>query len=372
LQLPTSSLIPHIIRPARGGALGVIVVFAVLLGIAAKSGFTGIPLGLIIGSWFFKYAYILFDHTVRGFEEPPVLDIQMLNPISEQRPLAQLIILGLIVFIVKGVNLLLNGTAGWVVAAALVFLLPASVAVLGLERDILQAMNPLLLARMLQGLGRWYGAVLGIIVGYVLLLDLLGRLGLWLPVEIAIVMFAILSIFSVLGGARKERRDHLGIEAWHTPERKAERIRQDELKISARTIDAAYEQSRIGAHAEAWKILTDWLASRGNAIEDYRWLSERMATWADARYDTRMAQHYIDRLLALKKTGEVLDVVARRLRVDPDFRPQTATATLEVARIAAFGGSPGTARALLTDFSTRFPGDPNVIPAGRLAAQIAE
>jgi hypothetical protein len=65
----------------------------VLLSLAAKAGLMGIP---ILTSWFFKYAYIPFDHTVRGFDEPPTLDIQMLNPLDEQRPLAQVAILGLI------------------------------------------------------------------------------------------------------------------------------------------------------------------------------------------------------------------------------------------------------------------------------------
>jgi len=365
-------ILPHLLRPARGGALGVIVVFAVLLGIAVKSGFTGIPLGLIISSWFFKYAYILFDHTLRGFTEPPALDIQMLNPLNEQRPLAQLVILGLIVLIVKGAAVLTNGALGLGVAAGMLLVIPASVAVLGLERNILKGLNPVLLFRMIRGLGPWYGVVLGIVAGYGLLLGLLERLDLWLPVAIAIAMFAILSVFSVLGGAIYERRDDLGIEAWHTPERTAARIRLAELKQSERTIDGAYAKSRVGAHGEAWTILLDWLAARGNAVEDYRWLSERLSTWADSRYDTRMAQHYIDRLLALKRNGEVLDVVARRLALDPAFRPFTAAATLEVAQIAAAGGAPRTARALLAGFADRFQGDPAVPAAGKLAARLAE
>jgi hypothetical protein len=64
-------IIPHLLRPARGGAAGVVIVFAVLLSLVAKGGLMGIPATLILTSWFFKYAYILFDHTVRGFDEPP-------------------------------------------------------------------------------------------------------------------------------------------------------------------------------------------------------------------------------------------------------------------------------------------------------------
>src|SRR3984885_16181455 len=91
-----SKLIRHLLRPARGGAAAVVVVFAFLLALASRTGLMGIPMALIVISWYFKYAYILFDHTVRGFDEPPTLDIQMVNPVNEQRPLGQVLILGLI------------------------------------------------------------------------------------------------------------------------------------------------------------------------------------------------------------------------------------------------------------------------------------
>jgi len=96
------AIIPHLIRPARSGALEVIVVFAVLIEMAAKSVSGGSPIGLIIGFWFLKYRDILFDHPVRSVAESQALDIDILNPVSQQRPLAQPVILGLVVFLVKG------------------------------------------------------------------------------------------------------------------------------------------------------------------------------------------------------------------------------------------------------------------------------
>src|SRR5271169_6687777 len=104
-------LLRHLARPARGGAAAVVIVFALLLFVAAKAGFIGIPLALLLASWFFKYSYILFDHTARGFDEPPILDIQMMNPIDEQRPLGQLAILGLIYGVVKLAESYLGATA---------------------------------------------------------------------------------------------------------------------------------------------------------------------------------------------------------------------------------------------------------------------
>src|SRR6202140_4023181 len=136
---PQLKIISHLLRPARGGAAGVLIVFAVLLSIAAKAGLLGIPMALILTSWFFKYAYILFDHTVRGFDEPPTLDIQMLNPLDEQRPLAQVAILGLIYLAVNFAKHTMGSTVAVVLAVAALLLLPASVAILGLEGDILKA-----------------------------------------------------------------------------------------------------------------------------------------------------------------------------------------------------------------------------------------
>lgn len=348
-----------------------LIVFALLLAVAAQAGLLGIPMAFILTSWFFKYAYILFDHTVHGFDEPPTLDIQMLNPLDEQRPLAQVAILGLIYVAVNFVRHSLGPipAAGLAVLAAL--LLPASVAILGLERNIIKAANPVAWVRMVMGLGPMYALVLVIIAGYALLIALLARWELWLPVEIAIFMFCILSIFSVLAGALYERRHELGLEAWASPERTAELRRKQELRDSEKEVTEAYGHMRAGSHTHAWQLLQNWLAARGNAPDDYRWLCGRVASWGDPRYMTRLTEDYVDRLLVLKRNGEALDVVARRLTDDPSFRPKTAAATLQIARIAAAGGgTPRVARTLLADFPARFAGEPSVAAAAALARHV--
>jgi hypothetical protein len=352
----------------RGGAAGVLVVFAVLLSLAARAGLMGIPLALILTSWFFKYAYILFDHTVRGFDEPPALDIQMLNPLDEQRPLAQVVILGLIYVGVKFAQVQLGSTPAAIIAAVALLLLPASVAILGLEGNILKAAYPVAWVRLVLLLGPMYAFVLAILSGYALLIALLGRWELWLPVQIAIFMFCILSIFSVLGGAVYERRHALGLETWASPERTEEIQRQRELRYSEKEVMEAYGLMRAGSHVRAWQQLQAWLTTRGNAPDEYHWLCGRVATWEDPRYVTRLTEDYVDRLLVLKRNGEALDVVATRLIHDPAFRPKTAAATLQIAQLAAVGGGKsGVARALLADFPARFAGDPNVAAAAALA-----
>jgi hypothetical protein len=364
-------LIHHLVRPARGGAAAVVIVFALLLFIAGRAGLLGIPLGLLVASWFFKYAYILFDHTVRGFDEPPTLDIQMVNPVDEQRPLAQLVILGLIY---AAVNLLQNQFGSTVAIAAglgFAFFLPASVAILGLESNVLKAAYPVEWLRIVRGLGVLYGAVFLVIALYALGLGLLGSLGLWSPLEYAAGMFAILSVFSFLAGVLYERRDDLGLETWASPEQIEAKQQKHERRQDENLVLEAYGLMRAGSHIKCWKALNDWLQSKGNDPDDYRWLCERVVSWDDARYITRLTQEQVERLLTLKRTGEALDVVVHRLNLDSGFRPKSAASTLGLAQLAARGGGvPRVARALLSDFAARFAGDPRVSAANALAHQL--
>lgn len=367
MQSQDLNLLRHLVRPARGGAAAVLVVFAFLLVLAAKARLVGIPLALLVISWFFKYAYVLFDHTVRGFDEPPTLDIQMMNPVNEQRPLAQVAILGLIGYAVYLTQQHFGAGAAAGLAIVCLFFLPASVAILGLESNILKAANPVYWFSLVRGMGILYGTVLLVVLGYALVLKLLAAVDLWLPVEIAVGMFAVLSVFSFLGGALYERRHELNLETWVSPERTAALETQQTLRENDRLVHEAYGLMRAGAHIKSFRMLEEWLKGRGYTPEDYRWLCERTASWDDPRYVTRLTEELVSRLLVLKRTGEALDVVGRRLNLDPTFRPKSAADTLNIAQLAARGGgAPRVARILLSDFSARFAGDSLVATAQAL------
>jgi hypothetical protein len=367
------TILPHLLRPARGGAAAVVIVFALLLPVAVHGGLLGIPLAFILTSWLFKYAYILFDHTVWGFDEPPTLDIQMLNPVDELRPLGQVTILGLIYLAVKFAEARLGVAVAAALAVVAAFFFPASVAVLGVERNVLKAVYPVALVRMVRGLGVMYLVVLAVIAGYVVGIGFLEKCVSFLPLEFALAMFGILSTFTMLGGALHERRNELGLDTRRSPEQTAELERRAELRESEHIVMQAYGQMRVGSHAKAWALLQDWLHSRGDSIEDFRWLCDRVGPWADARYANRLTEEYVERLLTLKQDGQALDVVAHRLGQDPSFRPKSAAATLRLAQLAARGGGvPRVARALLADFGQRFSNDPSVAAADALAKQLAK
>jgi hypothetical protein len=66
----------HLRRPARDSSALLIIVFATMLSVSLRAGAYGLyrlPVTLLLVSWFFKYAFVLFDHVVHGFDEPPTL-----------------------------------------------------------------------------------------------------------------------------------------------------------------------------------------------------------------------------------------------------------------------------------------------------------
>ena len=365
------NLLRHLFRPVRGGAAMLVIVFAFLISISLMS-IAGLPMLLILSSWFFKYAYVLFDHTAHGFDEPPVLDISMVNPLSEQRPLAQLAILLVLGSIITFANVYAGPILAAILTCAVLFFLPASIAILGLESNPFKAMYPVAWVKMMHGLGPMYPLILAVIAAEIVLLAVLRQVGIWGVVLTAVDMFAVLSIFSVLGGALYERRHEMGLDTFTSPEQDAERERKQELRENEKMVTEAYGLMRADAHIKSWELMQNWVAARGNEPHDLGWLCERVSVWNDPRYLVRMSEEHIARLVALKKNSEALAVLSNRLSADPNFRPKSAADTLTLAQFAARGGgAPRLARTLLSDFSTRFPGDPRAGIADALAQQLA-
>ena len=366
-----SNLLHHLLRPARGGAAGVVIIFTLLLILSSHAGWLGLPLALILFSWYFKYCFILFDHVVRGFDDPPALDIQKVNPLSDLRPWAQLLILVCAVGLIRLIAVRALPLA-WALGLAVAALLPATVAILALDKNPFKAVYPPALKDMLGALGSGYWTALAVILGLSGLLALSVSVGLWAPVQIALSLFAYLSMYSILGGAVYDRRHELGLETWASPERTAEQVLAAERKARDAVVTQAYGELRARKPAAAWATLEAWVKARGGSPDEYRALRDAVAAWPDPRYASRLTEDYVQALLAAKRAGDALDAVRERLRAAPDFRPKTAAATLEVARLAGQGGgAPAVARTLLADFATRFPGDPLIDEARALAHHLS-
>ena len=243
----------YVLFPFRGGALVLLLTFTLGQELALHAGWAGLPLAVALLSWFFKYCFILLDSIVVGAAEPPVLSVEMINPINEQRPLGQALL------IAGGCALCWAlGTAmpvlGWLTAALLLLLLPASIATLGMTGHLLRAAWPPELWSVIRDVGRDYLLLVVAIPGLALLFFMLGHYGANSWVLIGGGQLSFLLAFALIGSVLHEHRLELGIEYRTLQEHIAERTEREHASERNRMMDHAYMKFRVGKPLEGWQV----------------------------------------------------------------------------------------------------------------------
>jgi hypothetical protein len=376
--MSAAAILRSLAIPLRMAPLLLIGTFSLLLILAMKAGLFGIPLGLIVLSWFTKYSFVLMDHLAEGVVEPPVLSIEMVNPLSEQRPMIMLLLTIGLFYASDAASYWVGKQGALVLMVAVGATLPAIVAVQGATGTVVQSLNP---RRVLGLIGRLRGDYV-LILGFVGLVWLFFRIvlesafgdALPLMLRIALLMYAWLAVFSLIGGVLFERRLELGLDDVHTPESvdpgdDDEDDTPDE-RARDKEIDRIYAEWRGGAHANAWKSVLALVSDSRDELIELRWLYQRAAQWPDGRLAERLARELLPRLLAKRITGEALDVARERLRKNPQFRPAASADLLTLVHLAQAAGDRATARLLLHDFAALYPGDPAQAVVDRLNTQL--
>jgi len=366
----------YLAMPLQTAPLLLIGTFSILLVVAAKAGLIGIPLGLILLSWFSKYSFVLMDRLAEGVVEPPVLSTEMVNPLDEQRPMILLLMAIGLFYASDAASYWIGKRGALVLMFAVGALLPAVVAVQGATGMVVQSLNP---RRVLGLIARLRGDYL-LILGFIALVWVFSRfvvestVGDMLPfvLRIALLMYAWLAMFSLIGGVLFERRFDIGLDDVNTPASLDTGDDDDapDERVRDREMDRIYAEWRGGAHANAWKTVLSLVEKSSDQITELRWLYRRAAQWPDGRLADRLARELLPRLLAKRLTGEALDLVRERLKKDPRFRPTGSADLLTVVQLARTAGDRATARLLLQDFSTLYPDDPAQAMVDRLNTQL--
>lgn len=371
-----AAILRYLAVPLRTAPLLLIGTFSVLLMAALKAGFLGIPLGLILLSWFSKYSFIVMDHVAEGAAEPPVLSIEMVNPLSEQRPMVLLLMVIGLFYGASSARHWIGDRGSLALLLTAGAILPAVVAVQGATNTVVQSLNP---RRVLGLIVRLRGDYL-LILGFIALVWLFARFvlesapgsALPLVLQVALIMYAWLAMFALIGGVLFERRLDIGLDDVHTPESVDSGDDDDapDERTRDKEIDRIYAEWRGGAHANAWNTVLALVGKSSDPTAELRWLYQRAAQWPDGRLADRLARELLPRLLAQRSTGEALNLVRERLKKDTRFRPAGSADLLTLVHLARAGGDRATARLLLQDFSKLYPGDPAQAMVDRLNTQL--
>jgi hypothetical protein len=349
----------YLLFPLRGGALALVITFTLGWVVVFQARLMGLLLGIVLTSWFFKYCFVLLDAVVSGAEEPPVLAVEMVNPVDEQRPLAQALLIGGGALLAIESGKLTMPAIGWLTGGVLLLLLPASIGVLGMSGNPLRAAWPPELVSLIRGVGRDYAVLLASIVAVAVLVCAIARAGGPYWVSVASGQLGLLTIFALVGGALHEHRLELGIEFRTPRERLDERSERERISERSRVMDAAYNRFRIGKPLEGWQEIQSWLKLHGHAEDladklllEHRAVLATVARWDDARPADRLTDDLVELYFARRETGRALEVVEERLATNPSYRPKNPTHTTRLLELAAAAGKRALRRQLDRDGET--------------------
>jgi hypothetical protein len=132
---------------------------------------------------------------------------------------------------------------------------------------------------------------------------------------IALLMYAWLAMFSLIGGVLFERRLDIGLDDVHTPEGVTATTTTRRMSACAdKEIDRIYAEWRGGAHAQ--RLEDSARARRQEQRSDRRVALALSTRSAVARWPSRRSAgaRIVAALLVQRSTGEALDVVRERLR----------------------------------------------------------
>jgi hypothetical protein len=319
----------YFLVPIHSTPLLLVVTFALGLRLAVAAGLAGIPLAFLLFSWFFKYCFVLFDSVVAGEDEPPVLSIEMVNPVDEQRPL------------VLAALVMAEGLLLWRIRPALVIavaaVLPAHLAVLGYTRNVFKAVWPPSLFALVGRLGRDYLLIIAVMLAAGFIAYWTAAQGMALIPVLMVVQLALLLMFALVAGALFEHRHELGIDSKTRQERLAERDLREHVAARAHMLEVAYTKFRVHRSAEGWEEIAGWLRTHSD-LSEHRAVLSAASAWDDVRPADKLANELVATLLARRETGAALLIVEQRLATNPQYQVLPETAAVRLAELAGAAG----------------------------------
>jgi len=334
-----------------------VAIFAMFLVLGVNAGALGLPILLIIGSWFFKYGFLLLDHAAEGRPGAPVLTAEAINPLGEMRPLSYALAALTFYAATGALGVLIGPDAVTVIRLFGLAALPAVIAIHTVTGSLAPALNPVAIVTMIARLGWAYLLIIVVVAAAALVGRAIVLEGdaLAFILRVALLMWLWLAIFAFLGGVLHARRFEVGFEPENSPERRQTRDDRDRDRERDRFMDLVFAEFRTGGRGNPWATIEERATRSPTPLTEYAWIYERVATWSNPRLAERVAQQMLPLLLAANRNGDALRILKARIEANSEFRPATAEQLVRLAELARDGGDRPLARALLSNLGQRSP-----------------
>lgn len=313
--------------PVRGYGLAVTLTFGIALWIIGYAGVWGIPAAGIVFGWMSYYFMDVVQRTATGHAIAPPMGTEVMFQGDKVR-------LFMLVGYIGGVVLLMLSArhAGHPGIAALVvclgiYVLPAFVASLALQPDVLSIINPLLLLKFL-----WHTGFAYVLAS--LLLAAVGFVGLALAGHLSAISSDILLVYGLIfvshmvGYVAYHRQDELGIAV------AVERPTEEGLAEQTQATRVAEILAQVDRHLQAHEIRTAreaLLADDGVEQANPRAFHEELFEGLRLRHQDALSlvqgTRLIQFLVKERRLPRALDILEQCLDVAKDYLPEPASLT---------------------------------------------
>lgn len=322
--------------PVRHPAPAVTLIVLCLLWLLANSaGWMGIWLIIVLAPAVLRYLMLLLEARARGVDPAPP-GIEEFSFIGNAWSLFAAVHVFIAVSVVGLVENLLGRGASLVAGVLLAALLPAAFAVLAVTRSPLESLNPLTIGRVIGKLGRSYWAAPVAVLLVALLLSRIDGLPGWLAAFVD--LYLLFALFAVIGGVVRPHDlfAEIDIETPAGPE-PGKVVSELDRKRNG-VLNHAYGFASRGNVDGALQHVTAWIrqdeAYPGDA---WPWFLDAMLRWDDTYPALRLAQEYLDLLLAAGEHRAAAKLMLRCRHVNPEFRPHAASTDAALSAVREAG-----------------------------------
>lgn len=320
--------------PVRGYALPIVVVIGALVWVCGYAGIFGIAASGIVFGWMGYYSMGVVSRTASGHAIPPPLGTEVLFE-GEKLRLAMLVMY-IVAVLMMAYGATRPGHAGWgiLVFAVGVYLLPAFLASLALQPDLLSAMNPLVSLNFVWRTGLPYLLACLLLAG-------VGFLGMVLAGHVAgiftsmLMVYVLLFICHLIGYVAYHRQDQLDLAV--TVERPTEESRAAAAQATRLAALMAEMDKKLAArdpHAARDAMLKETGMDLANPRAFHEELFEALRLRHEDALSMVQGMRLIQLLVHQKRLPRALDICEQCLDVSKDFVPHPPALVVTLAEQA--------------------------------------
>ena len=314
----------------ESGVLIPLLVFWLLVMIAAWGGVLGLFLMLLVIPAVFRYQMIVLEARARG-ATPATPDVDFFRWFGNAWSLFPVPVVLALVWMTHATAQ--NFGVGWAIVPVLfasVFF-PASIAVLAITHSPLQSLNPVALWRLLKTCAdTFWIATLFLVVASWLSVEAMRLPFMWANIIQLLLSF---SFFSLVGSLIEpyELIDDIDIPA--PLEKDPSTVNSELDKARNQVLNHAYGFISRDNRAGGFEHIFEWIAEDPNPADAWGWFFERMLEWEIQRPALFFAQHYLHDLLQYGDQVPAVKLMLRCRLIDDRFRPlrEDLTAAIDAA-----------------------------------------